>query len=180
MSIFKRLFGMRKANKDTSDTKVDFEVKDLKKGFILDYDLKSWEVKDVSIYKWANGSADNEYTINGGDGDLFLNLTNSSGELSIYWQGDLMKIWPEFRAKARAGENVSNETFVYKNKKYYLASNGHAAVKSLKESFNMENWLFQSEDGSSFISFNKYEDDFVEAYEGKALSKHAVSNILPR
>jgi len=36
--------------KDKPESIVDFTVNDLKKGYILDYFLKTWEVKNVYIY----------------------------------------------------------------------------------------------------------------------------------
>lgn len=179
MSLLKRLFGIRKANKSTGDTQVDFEVKDLKKGFILDYDLKSWEVQDVAVYEWDNGVKDYEYTIFDGKEKQFLNYESASGNISVYWKSQINEIWGDFRAMIRKGEDITNETFTVGGSEFYFAGEGAARVKSMTETFHMTNWLFQSDD-NRYISFNKYEDGFLEAYEGIGLSPHAVSNILPR
>jgi hypothetical protein len=53
-------------------------------------------------------------------------------------------------------------------------------VKSAKETYHMQNWLFQNDTDETLISFNKYEDNSMEVYVGKKLEKHQISDILRR
>ncbi len=180
MSIFKRLFGIKKASKETDDTKIDYEVQDLKKGYILDYDLGSWEVQDVAVYTWDNGVKDFEYTIFDGKQKQYLNYETVGGAISIYWEENINDIWSQARQKIRRGQDIMDDVFQYKGNEYYYSGEASARVKSLTETYDMQNWLFKTDDDDTLISFNKYEDNSMDAYVGKKLSNHAVSNILPR
>ena len=180
MSIFKRLFG-RSKNDSQEDVKVDYEVKDLKKGFILDYDLRSWEVRDTMIYRWDNGVEDLEFTIFDGKEELYLNYVKSNDGISMYWAEKLDAVWQDARSKMRyEPDRMGDSSFVYNGHEFRFAGEGYARVRSSKETFDMQNWLFECTDGENLVSFNKYEDGSMEVYVGKHLANHEVSNILPR
>lgn len=180
MSLIKRILGIKKANKGGVDTQVDFEVADLKTGFILDYDFKSWEVKDVVIYTWDNGVKDYEYNIFDGREMKFLSYETVGNAISIFWKENLNDVWPDARGRIRNNQDITNSEFVYKGNKYYFSGEGTARVKSATEIFTMQNWLFENDSDDSLISFNKYEDNSMEVYVGKKLKTHEISNILPR
>lgn len=180
MSIIKRLFGIRKAHKGSADTQVDFEVPDLKKGFILDYDFRSWEVEDVVVYTWDNGVKDYEYNITDGKEKKYLNYETVGEHLSIYWEANMNDVWSEARRKIRKNEDITESEFEYKGNTYYYSGEGTAKVKNSVETYHMQNWLFRNDTDDTLISFNKYEDNSMEVYVGKKLKKHEVSNILPR
>jgi hypothetical protein len=70
--------------------------------------------------------------------------------------------------------------FSYAGRAYHSAGNATARVKSMTETYEMENWLFEDEDEELLISVNKYTDGSVDLYTGKHLDQFAISNILPR
>jgi hypothetical protein len=177
MSLFKRLFGLGKT--DNEDTNIDYGVKDLKKGYILDYDLTNWEVQDVAVYTWDNGAKDFEYTISNGKERLYLNYCSDDASVSIYRDAKVKNVLPNVRTEIKYhGEPES--PFSYAGRVYNNAGSGAAKVKSLTETYEMENWLFEDEDEELLISVNKYQDGSVDLYTGKHLDQFAVSNILPR
>ena len=180
MSILKRLFGIRKAGKAQEEVKIDYEVADLKKRYILDYDMRSWEVKDTMIYSWDGGFKTYEYTISDGTEKQYLNYENDDDNLSIYVDGSIQEIWPEATQLMRNGSKLADMTFHYDGEKYHFKGQGSASVKSSSESFNMKNWLFETASKDHLVSFNIYEDDSVDAYIGKPIKSFEISNILPR
>ncbi len=180
MSLFKRLFGIRKAKKGSEDTQVDFGISDLQKGYILDYDFRSWEVEDVVVYTWDNGVKDYEYNIYDGKEKQYLNYETIGEHVSIYWEGNMNEIWADARKKIRKNEDITENEFEYKGNTYYFSGEGSAKVKSSKETYHMQNWLFQNDTDETLISFNKYEDNSMEAYIGKRIKNNEISNILPR
>jgi len=62
--MIKRIMNLFKSKKsEVEDTQIDFEIEDLKKGYFLDYDLKTWQITDFSTYSWDNGVTDFESTL---------------------------------------------------------------------------------------------------------------------
>lgn len=180
MSLFKRLFGIRKASKGGPESKIDLEVKDLQVGYILDYDLKSWEVTDVAVYTWDNGVKDYEYTLFDGTEKLYLNYEVVDAKLSIYREGKINEIWPEGKVKMRTNKDLINDEVKYKGDTYYFLAEAAAKVKNSSESYFLQNWIFENAAETELISFNLYDDRSMDAYLGMRIPDHAISNILPR
>lgn len=181
ISFFKKLFGAKKTSEGVvNDAQIEYSVADIKKGFILDYDLRSWEVKDVAVYTWDNGVKEYEYHIFDGRQNLFLGYAPSDNTVNIFWEAVMDKVWPQARENIRKEKDLTAMEFEYEGKKYHFAGEGVAMIKNSTEKFEMQNWLFESSDGENIISFNKYEDKTLGVYVGKWLEFHQISNILPR
>jgi len=182
MSIWKRLFGIRRASKGagTGTDKIDYEVLDLEIGYILDYDLKSWEVTDKAVYTWENGVTDYEYTIKDGTSTAYLYLEASTGRLSMYTDGKINEMWPQGKVIMRQGEDLINEEIKFGGNTYYFYAEAAARVKNKSESYMLENWLFLDASEKEILSFNLYEDRSMDAFKGIYLNSFEISNILPR
>jgi hypothetical protein len=177
LSIFKGLFGKKEPK---PEPKIDFAIIDLKKGFILEYDFLTWEVKETAIYNWSNGSKELEFEITDGKDQRYLNYSPEGKKASIYWEEQLNKIWAGAKAKCLNDSIATDDTFNYDNRTFRFFAKGTANVDGSAESYGLQNWLFESDCQEYLVSFNKYEDDSMDAYVGKRLKKHEVSNILPR
>ena len=64
MDIISNLFSKKK---EKAYDPLNIKVTDLKKGFVFDYDLKTWEVQEVYQYDWGNNFFSYEYKIDCGD-----------------------------------------------------------------------------------------------------------------
>ena len=67
------LFDRFKKNKSAYDV-TDMQVTDLDKGFVFEYDLKSWEVQEVYKYDWGDHFFSYEYKISSGSETRFLSV----------------------------------------------------------------------------------------------------------
>ncbi|MBL4708601.1 MAG: DUF4178 domain-containing protein, partial [Flavobacteriales bacterium] len=72
--------------KDKKEPKVDFTVNELEKGFIVDYFMKSWEVKKVSVYDWGNNCFSREYLLGSGDENIYLNVEEDDELICSVWR----------------------------------------------------------------------------------------------
>src|SRR5688572_23607437 len=127
ISFFKRLFGKQKAasGQDGNEAKIDHEVKDLKKGYILDYDMRTWEVREVSTYTWDNGVKEYEYDLFDGKDKYFLGYAPSDDTINIFWEGILENVWSMARAYMRGDSPMMREgTFQYNGNDYHYAAEG--------------------------------------------------------
>lgn len=178
MSFFKNLFSPK--DKPKEEPKIDYEVAELKIGFILDYDFTSWIVDDSTTYNWADGSKELEFTISSGNKKRYLNSDLKSTNLSMYWDAKIDEVWSAARSKIQNETVDMNDEFHFDNRRFLFFGNGEAEVVNSVESFGMKNWLFECDKQEYLVSFNKYEDNSIEVYVGKRLKKHEVSNILGR
>jgi hypothetical protein len=180
ITFIKRLLGLKKGDNLDPETQVDFEVKDIQKNYILDYDFTSWQVQDKAVYTWDNGVKDLEFTIFDGQKKLYLNYESIDQKTSVYWDVNIDEVWNQFKTFIRKDVEMDDKTFGYKGQTYHFHGEGTARVKGSSETYNMQNWLFLSNGGEFLISFNKYDDRSFDAYQGKYIKDHEISNILPK
>lgn len=180
MSVFKRLFGLGKKSPEGEGPKIDYEINDLEKGFLLDYNLETWEIKDVATYYWSSGSKELEYTLALGKRKSYLNFSPSNEQLSIYTKVNMQDVWSSARQAMLDNENPTHKSFAYNGKQFRFEGAGEATVENSHETYGVSNWLFMSDDQQEMISFNKYEDQSTDAHAGKKIASYEIDNILPR
>ncbi len=176
MSFFRNLFSPKE--KDKPEPKTHYEVAELKKGFIVDYDATSWIVEDASEYTWMDGSVELEFTINSGQATRYLNCNKQSGNLSIFWEDELNDVWKPARTKLLNETVDVSDGFHFDGRDFVYFGNGEAEVVSSTDAYSVKNWLFECTKQEYLISFNKYEDNSTTVFVGKRLKKHEIDNIL--
>ena len=175
----KNIFGSSK--KDEQDINLNHSVRDLQQGWILDYDLRSWEVTDVAQWNWENAGQDKEFTITDGVDTFYLGLSRvQERPYGLFWEADYLSIPTSFRQRIGT-RNQPPEEFAWQGKTYRFRDAGKARVSSLTEdSFTVVNYLYETADRTHALSINNYGAMSYEAYAGKYLERFEIGNILPR
>lgn len=180
--VFGRLFKMFKSERG-SGTGKDLTLHDLDMGFIVDYEMRSWEVKEVAHYDWGNGFKGKEFKIFDGKEYLYLYVDPSLEELSVSYQvnvndGDVL-------ASKKSIINTDEPLHVlqYDNKNWIIDDESLAEYKIEGESDWMDLlcWTYVDQgSGDEFVALNRWGEKKVEAYRGKFIKPFEISNILPR
>ena len=173
----------KKKEKEPKYDITNLTVLDLDKGFILDYDMKSWVVKQVGEYDWGHDCFSKEYKLDSGDDKVYLSVEDDEElELSITKSIKMHKL----------GENIIDETIknekppsklVYKDRTYFLdedcAGYYNDASSGSKEWEELINWDYYDEDEEHIISITQWGEREFEASVGKIIKEFEVSNIIP-
>ena len=64
----------KKNKKDELDPLSDLSLSGLKKGYLVDYDLKTWEVSAYNYYDWSEGDISHEWQLRSGDQVVYLEM----------------------------------------------------------------------------------------------------------
>lgn len=168
--------------KKKKDTKLDYTLFELEKGFMVEYFLRTWEVKKVEIYDWGNNFETREYLIDSGSTTYYLHVENSSPlKCSLSQTIELRDIDPTL-AQQIVRQDDAPQQLVYENKTYHRASSaqGHCGEEGSKERDWAEfvNWMF--ENGDDFISIDRWGEEEFSAAKGSYVKAIEFSNILPR
>lgn len=161
----------------------NLSVLDLNQGFILDYDMKSWQVKEVGEYDWGNNNFSREYKLNSGDDVVYLSVENDGElELSISRNIKMHKL----------GDNIIDETIknnkppskiIYKNKTYYFDEDCAGFYNNVtKGEDNWEeliNWEYYDDKEENIISITQWGEREFDASIGKIIKEFEISNIIP-
>ncbi len=68
------IFDFFKKKEEPAYDPTNLRVTDLEKGFLVDYDLNSWQVVAVYEYDWGNNNFTREFKLDSGDDVAFLHI----------------------------------------------------------------------------------------------------------
>lgn len=175
------LFDFFKKDKE-EDAKIDYTVDDLKKGFIVDYFLKSWEVKKAFSYDWGNGYYSKEYLLDAGNESMYLSVEDDDGiACSVWHKIDIFDI-DENLANEITRNDEAPSRIVYDNKTYVRkeSSQGYCTEEGTNEENELVNWMYQNKDTKEYISINRWGEEEYDVTKGVYVRAGEFSNILPR
>lgn len=180
MGLFDRFIKKKKEEPHYDST--DIRVQDLDLGFVFDYDLETWEVKEMYEYDWGDEYFTYEYKIFNGKDTLFLGLEDDDElELAICKKIKLRKL----------GESVVDDFFKgkapkkinYEGKDYFLEEESPGYFHDVKNSEDaweeFISWDYEDDEGENFITVEQWEEKEFEASTGKYINEYEISNLLP-
>lgn len=160
-------------------------VKDLRKGFILEYDMKSWEVKEAYIYDWGNHYFTKEYKLDSGDDSCYLHVdANDDLELTVSRKIKVRSIDEDIPEHIRDHEQPPKKLH-YEGKSYLLDKESPGYFRDLadpdKEQYWAEliSWEYYDQEEKNFISVEQWGEKEFEAALGVMAEPHQFTNILP-
>jgi len=175
------IFDFLKKNKE--ETIIDYTVNTLKKGYMLDYFLKTWEVKNVYIYDWGNNSYAREYFLHAGDESLYLYVEEDDELVSSVWRKiDVIDIQSDIIEIIKANDDAP-QTISYNNSTFTKieSSLGHCMEEGDEDNYDeLISWTYQNKDNKELISVNRMGEEEFEFSLGNYVKEFEFSNILPR
>lgn len=177
--MFEKIINFFKGEKN--DPKVDFKVKDLKVGYILEYNLSTWVVEKEYNYNWGEGFYSKEWLIANGSEKLLLFYDDSEGEeISISSEINLLQNLNDVREEI-IREDIPRRQFALEGKTWSLTSENPClySEEGKPGQIEMVVWVFEDTDKKEFISFSRTGENNVTGYIGSYLKEFEIGNILP-
>ncbi|MEA3444208.1 MAG: DUF4178 domain-containing protein [Bacteroidota bacterium] len=180
MGLFDRFKKKEKPDYDPTN----LSVRDFDKGFVFEYDMQNWIVKEAYKYDWGSNSFSKEYKIDNGQEQLFLSVDD----------GDELEITISKKVKVRLIDEDLPEYIVdherppkklhYKGKTFYQENESpgyfHDMSNSDKDAWDeFIAWDYYDEDEKLVICIEQWEEREFEASYGKVVEEYEISNILP-
>jgi hypothetical protein len=162
----------------------NIKITDIRKGFMVDYDFKTWEVTEEFEYDWGDNFFSYEYKLNSGDDEFFL---------SIDVESELV-LMPMRKIKVhRLGDNIEQiiaqtgkppQKIVYEGVTYYRESESAGFWRNMhnmkpNESLEMLTWDYFDDKETKVISVEQWGEEEFEAYIGIVANEWDFTNILP-
>lgn len=173
----KRLFGEEKQEIDL----LNLSLPDLKKGYLVDYDLKTWQVKSHNIYDFDGDRAE-EWELYSGDDRVYL-----EGEKDDEYEWSInRKI--EFSALGKDVEDHLIEhhdppqEIVYDGTRYILEESGagYFFPDGRVAGDEMIYWDYEDETEDKLLSIEQWGEGEFEASVGRTVKEYEFQNILPQ
>jgi len=160
----------------------DLTLSKLKVGYLLDYDLKTWEVTGHNVYDWDSEFSE-EWELTSGNDLIFLEMEKDDS--SVLWclssKAKLSDLDRSIIANIKREEDPPAE-IIYKTKKYYLvqSSAGYFLKDGKGDGQELITWDYEDEDEEHFITITQWGEDELELTQGFFVKEYEFTNILPR
>ena len=165
--------------KKKEEARIDFSVKDLKEGFLLDYDMKTWQVSGHHRYVWEDGSTTIEWILNSADDTLFLEASEDN-----LWI--VSRTYPRSQLDNMVYEYIEEygkapTTVQWKGVGYHLDedsaaeffANGEGPAKPLMT------FDYEDEDEDHILTIEQWDDHSFTVSHGVYEEEYRFTNILP-
>lgn len=179
MGLLDSFFGGSDEDTSSDDSVQDPTLKDLREGYMLDYEMRTWEVTQHAKYDYEGWPAD-EWTLETGDDLLFLEYEYDDGDVFLLSEPaeitDVTVDGEPFRAIVREGDPPS--TITYQGTDYVLAEEGPATRTVGDRTNSLHYWVYEADDG--FVALERYGSSDWSVYDGREVEPYEFDNILPR
>lgn len=151
----------------------------LREGYMVDYEMRTWEVTRHAKYDYEGWPAD-EWTLSNGDDLLFLEYEYDDGDVFLLSErADITDVTVDgepFRAVLREQEPPS--TVSYHGTEYVLTEEGPATRTVDGRTNSLHYWVYEADDG--FLALERYGSSDWSVYDGREVEPYEFDNILPR
>ncbi len=161
----------------------NLSLRNLDIGFVFDFDMKSWVVKEMWEYDWGNQNFTAEFKIDSGDDAGYLHIEDDD-ELDITFMKSikLRKIEEDVMEEVEKKERPPRKIH-YEGELYHMEEDSAGYCRDCsKEKEEWEefiSWDYYSEDEKKVISITQWDEHNVEAHAGVVLKEYQFSNIIP-
>ena len=178
--FWEKWFG--KGKEEDLDPLKDLVLSKLKVGYLLDYDLKTWEVAAHNRCDWGESEYSEEWELRSGNESVFLEREEDD---EVEWTltrkipvDDLGKGIVDYIKKHDDPPDEVN----YKGKKYHLEeSNGGRFHKGGKDAYDeFLSWDYIDESDEYVLTIEQWSETSFEAGHGKYVEEYQFTNILPK
>ena len=180
MMVWKKWFGGA-SDDEESDSLVDYKLGAMKVGYLVDYDMKTWEVTGYNTYDYS-GFETKEWVIETSDKVSYLERADSDGEIS--WT------LTESIAISQIAEEVIEHTIRHEDPPKTLTHNGrsyrlmesgaglfHESGAGPGKSFI--SWTYCDSSGKNVLFVTQYGERDFKFVAGEYVQEYQFMNILP-
>ena len=173
----------KKKNKDKGPhyDPTNIRVMDIRKGFIFDYDDKTWEAVEEYEYDWGNNDFTYEFKIEAPDETSYLYVEEDDEveclilkKLPIQRLDD--SVIAKIKKKGKPPKQIEFDGVVY----YRDEENpGYFRNIDSKNWSEFISWSYYDDSDTKVLNIEQWGDDSFEASIGLSVPERAISNILP-
>jgi len=179
---FMGLFGRKKKQEPHYDPN-HITLQDLRVGFMFDYDLSTWIIKEEYEYDWGNNYFTREYMINNGEKTAYLHI-DQDNELFITISEKLkIRVIDENLPEEIVENERPPKKLVFKGVTYYLDKESPGYFSDDPEDdeswTELVAWDYYDEKEQLTLGIEQWGEREFEASFGKVVQEFEISNILP-
>jgi hypothetical protein len=175
-------FSKKKKGDEDTDSIADLGLSDLKAGYMVDYDLATYQVEAHNFYDWGKGDKSYEWQLKGIDTTYFLEVEDEDEkEWSLNRKIAFGKLDPQVKESILESGDPPREITLDGVTYYQEEMAGGHFHKDCQPENGREflRWSYEDDDGSKYLSIEQWGEMEFEAYTGIPVEPYQFSNILP-
>ena len=178
------LFDMLKKKPDPKsqiDPLHDLTLSKLKVGFLVDYNMKNWEVVGYNVYEYGRNDEAEEWCLRAEGALVFLERYEDDEVEWSFAKKIRMSSIEENLAKHIGQFDEPPRKIHYQNKVFTLDEEDSGLYYEDGKAPGQEfiSWTFLSDDEESFVSVEQWGENDFEAAAGFYVEEYEFTNILP-
>lgn len=169
--------------KKTQDTPslAELTLPNLKAGYFLNYDMKTWCVEGCNYYEWGSGDRTYEWQLVSHDDTIYLEREPDDEDLwSVSRKIPIGKLGADIKAYIIEHEDPPDQ-IVYEGTAFYLdeSGGGHFHKDGKSPGQELLKWDFVDDSGKQFLSIEQWGETDFEASIGYPVEEYQFDDILP-
>ncbi len=174
---------LKKKEKEPDYDVTNLKLTDLDHGFIVDYNLKSWQVKEVYEYDWGNNNFSQEFMLDAGDEVVYLGIENK-GELwiTVNKSINIRELGEDIIDKTIRKERPPKK-LEYDGTTFHLDSDNagyfNDKTKGTDDWEELISWEYYDDNEEQVLGITQWGERDFEASVGKVAKEYEFSDIIP-
>lgn len=174
-------FFNKRKGEEGPDPLRDLVLSKLEPGYIVDFDMQSWQVTARHRYDLGEGESRDEWELQSGSTTRFLErYEDDEVEWSLSRKIPIASIDGEIRQQVLKADEPP-ERVTYKDKPYYLDETGSAHFHKDGQGPGKDfiYWEYIDEEDEEFLTIERWGEDEFEAAHGRSVEEYQFTSILP-
>ncbi len=171
----------RKKDSDKEDLLEKYTLSNLKVGYLVDFDLKTWKVTSSSYYDWGSGDITYEWQLKSFDETIYLEKESDDEDVwSVSKKIPFSKIGHKIKAHIIENDDPP-EQIVFEGKTFNLeeTGGGHFYKDKNTPGQKLLKWDYIDDSGQNFLTIEQWGESDFEASTGIPVEEYQFTNILP-
>ncbi len=174
---------LKKKNKEPDYDPSNIKITDLRAGFLLDYDLNTWQIKEMYEYDWGNSYFTREFLLDCGDDQVYLHVDPNDGMFLTITKNIKIRSIDENLPEYIIDHKKTPSKLTYENVEYLLEKEtpGYFSDQPQFDDTWAEliSWEFYDKDSTLILSVEQWGENDFTASQGKIVKEFEISNIIP-
>lgn len=171
----------KKRKKELEYDPTQISILDLRKGWIFDYDLQTWEATEEYEYDWGGGNFTHEFKIVSGNSTAFLHIENDDEVFCTMTTKLNFAALDEKIEERIIGKGRPPKKIKLKGIKYYRDAERPGFFRNIESEDWSEfiSWDYYDEDERRTLAIEQWNEREFEASVGLVVPETDFTNILP-
>ncbi|MDM8549159.1 DUF4178 domain-containing protein [Desulfobacterales bacterium HSG2] len=159
----------------------DLILSNLRVGWLVDFDMKTWRTEAYHYYDWGSGDISFEWQLKSHDETIYLEKTSDDeDDWSISRKIPISRVGSGIIQHITEYENPPDQ-IVFEGTAFYLDETGGGYFYENGNGPGQEllKWDYADDSGNRYLSIEQWGEEDFEASTGIAVQEYQFTNILP-